>query len=701
MRIRASDYTPLGEPVDEVPLDLIRLWVARATRLPPIAPWFNGAQDLPESEPSIRKVHRFLGGPIEENAKAIDQMISALENREDLERGIIFENLRMLGRSLGLSAADLRILGFRIILRLSDALSTVMTELLRGWTDVALHNRLAFVLGLPLAVVERALDSDGALVTSRLLLISPALTDSLYEKTGLSAGLINAFVKRHRSARGLMSFLLDPSTAGRLTISDYPHLAREVTLTLEYLRAAAARRRKGVNVLLHGPPGTGKTELPKAICRELGWKLYDVKTSANNETLPTRAGSLDALVTVQRVLKRARRTAVLFDEVEESIGSSVDRQAESIHVKQFLNHFLESVSVPTFWITNHPDRICPAFMRRFDIVIAVDDPPRNVKRRVLLEALQGVNLPNPSWLDNQAQLNGLTPALITRLADVSRLAAKTGNVQFEDAFDTLRNQHFRAHGRTPFLHAPCAHLDHDFHAVNASIDLHELTASMRRVRNARLLFHGAPGTGKTAFAHALAEAIDRQLQVKHASDLLSPYLGSTEQNIRKAFFDATTNDSILLIDEADSFLQSRSGANRSWEITQVNEFLTQLERFEGLLICTTNLMTNLDNAASRRFDAKIEFMPLRPHQALRLFKELSRRCGLESIPSDHNLLERLSKLPALTPGDFATVARFSRLSQLRCIDRLFAALTEEQRYKPEPRRNPLGFIKDDLKYLHW
>ena len=75
--------------------------------------------------------------------------------------------------------------------------------------------------------------------------------------------------------------------------------------------------------------------------------------------------------------------------------------------------------------------------------------------------------------------------------------------------------------------------------------------------------------------------------VRRASDLLSCWVGATEQNIARAFEEARKDDAVLLIDEADSFLQDRRGAGHSWEVTQVNEVLTQMENFEGVFIATT------------------------------------------------------------------------------------------------------------------
>lgn len=86
------------------------------------------------------------------------------------------------------------------------------------------------------------------------------------------------------------------------------------------------------------------------------------------------------------------------------------------------------------------------------------------------------------------------------------------------------------------------------------------------------------------------------LLIKRASDLMSMWVGENEQNIALAFKEAEQDGALLLIDEVDSFLQDRRGAKNSWEVTLVNEMLTQMEAFSGVFIASTNLMDGLDQA---------------------------------------------------------------------------------------------------------
>jgi SpoVK/Ycf46/Vps4 family AAA+-type ATPase len=179
---------------------------------------------------------------------------------------------------------------------------------------------------------------------------------------------------------------------------------------------------------------------------------------------------------------------------------------------------------------------------------------------------------------------------------------------------------------------------------------------------------------------------------KRASDLLGKWVGDNEKNIAAAFAEAAREGALLLIDEADSLLHDRRKAQQSWQVSQVNELLTQIEVYDGLLVICTNLYEDLDAAALRRFDIRAEFRYLRSEQAVALLIECVDRHG---IPSDARTLaeaeQRLMRLDRLTPGDFQTVLRRGRLSPHASVVDFVAGLAEEQDAKRDHRSRPIGF----------
>ena len=205
-----------------------------------------------------------------------------------------------------------------------------------------------------------------------------------------------------------------------------------------------------------------------------------------------------------------------------------------------------------------------------------------------------------------------------------------------------------------------------------------------------LILWGPPGTGKTAFARWLADRIGIPLYTKRASDLISMWLGETEQNIARAFKQATDDGALLLIDEVDSFLQDRRNAQRSWEVSQVNELLIQMETFNGIFIASTNLMDSLDQAALRRFDLKVKFGFLKKDQAETLFLKHCEAAGFQE--PGPVLRNRLRSMDRLTPGDFAAVLRQNRFKALHGPEAMLAALEAEASLK-EGAKGTIGFIR--------
>jgi len=148
--------------------------------------------------------------------------------------------------------------------------------------------------------------------------------------------------------------------------------------------------------------------------------------------------------------------------------------------------------------------------------------------------------------------------------------------------------------------------------------------------DARILFYGPPGTGKTMTAASLAKSLKRQVLSFDCSKILSMYVGESEKNVRSIFdtyrdlTKKSKTEPILLLNEADQFLSSRlqgtaSSAEQSHNQMQ-NIFLEQMEKFEGVLIATTNLLENIDKAFSRRFEYKIEFKNPNKEQRKQLWK---------------------------------------------------------------------------------
>ena len=203
---------------------------------------------------------------------------------------------------------------------------------------------------------------------------------------------------------------------------------------------------------------------------------------------------------------------------------------------------------------------------------------------------------------------------------------------------------------------------YDLSVLNTSIPAQEIVEmvqnaivndrkSQGKEKGIRILFYGLSGAGKTNLAQYIADAIGKKLLCKNASDILGMLVGESEKNIAKAFEEAKKQNKILLFDEVDSFFRERSYASQGWEITQVNEFLTQMEKFEGIVICTTNFRSIMDKAMQRRFHIMVEFKALKDEGVESLLGKY-----FPQFDFNEEDIRRISRFQSATPGDFGNLS---------------------------------------------
>jgi SpoVK/Ycf46/Vps4 family AAA+-type ATPase len=406
----------------------------------------------------------------------------------------------------------------------------------------------------------------------------------------------------------------------------------------------------------------------------------------------------------QVFLKGGQHVALLFDEVEDVFPPLSSDTAQlmarldaadgfvggSVSGKAWVNQILETNPVPVIWITNRIEQIDPAFRRRFQYHLELKSPPPGAREALVSRALEGVAV-SAGFAGRLAERRGLTPAQIRTAVRFARLAGEGDAVealierQLVNADKALGG--VRGHGFRPLA----THYDPSLLNIESRFPVPRIVEALRRRGAGCLCFYGLPGSGKTALAEHIARELQRPLLVRLASDLMSKFVGETEQNMARMFAEAEAEQAVLLLDEADSFLRSRKRAERHYEVSEVNEMLACMERYAGVFICTTNLFDDLDEAALRRFAFKIAFHALTPAQRERMYAAEA-LAGAEPSAEQR---ARLARLDLLTPGDFAAVQRQAEiLGAALDGDEFLAQLEAEHRLKPEVRqRRGIGFVR--------
>jgi SpoVK/Ycf46/Vps4 family AAA+-type ATPase len=498
-------------------------------------------------------------------------------------------------------------------------------------------------------------------------------------------------------ANSLYERYLKPVTRSDYLLESFPIRENERALCRALLGGKAP-----VQLLLHGSEGTGKTEFAKALVLDSGKLPYILDRSEGD-----RSNNLVRLTMAQAALP-AEKSVIIVDEADGMLDGGrlwfADLMLGDKEEKARINTFLDQARCPVIWIVNSIDGVQPSTKRRFAFSVEFKPLKPGILADRVVVALEHINISDrvKKYAAEMASSRKLTGAAITNLCTTLEELAKS-KVE-EDTMVDYVSVLFSANstlvsGKLPKENKIDSAYDvgilnvsmetrRIIGAVNHALEKPAGTAGCREERSSlRILFHGLPGTGKTEFARFIARESGRKLDIRRSSDILSPYVGIAEKNIASMFNDAEESGNILLIDEADAFLYNRGKARRSWEITQVDEFLTQMEDYRGVLICTTNMLDSMDQAVIRRFQIKTEFLPLDRAGTEKLLAGF-----FPSISFDFDLLQLLAIHGPYVPGDFNVVKGLctTLLEDEITPEFVIDALIGESRHR-QKREKQIGF----------
>ena len=374
-------------------------------------------------------------------------------------------------------------------------------------------------------------------------------------------------------------------------------------------------------ILLHGPPGVGKTFFARAIAGEYGMSLMHVSTGDLVASLV--GGSA-------RNIEKAFETALQnlpcllffdeFDSVAQRRDNTPDQESRRT-VNQLLTSleaYRDERELLVMAATNSIEHLDPAVIRpgRFDRHIRIDLPDAAARRAIFVAELDERPAARPIDLEGLvARTEGMTPAAIAKIVDtaaleVFRKATQTGErLELDTAHLLAAVERYGGQDRPTVEHWSWDSL---ILADEIKAQLQQLQSVIEDPESAKrfgidpptgLLLAGPPGTGKTTVAKVLAAQARASFYPISGADVISKWVGDSERNIRQLFERARENrPSIVFIDEIDA-IAGRRGESLGVHDSHVNQLLAEIDGLAGqrgvFVVGATNRPDQLDPALLR------------------------------------------------------------------------------------------------------
>jgi len=618
------------------------------------------------------EIFNFLNINIEDSSEKeiLKQLHMKYENvKQNLVPVLLDKNLNKLSKIIKLNDYEKAVLKFLIILESEAVLKEIVSYFGSELNIFQVKLILSKILDIDINIIDKTISIDSLLIRSALVEIDKYRAGYFYDKLSIinQSFAENMIFSNIDILEMFKEYIKSLKNISKLNLNDYSYLQNDINNLLNFLKKTS-----NANILLYGLAGTGKTELAKLLATILNKKIYEI-SYLDEIYNPIKANIRLKNYKFAQYLFKDSNVILLYDEAEDIFDTHIQKE-----YKAWINRNLEESFVSTIWISNNIQFTDIAILRRFDYILEIPIPSKKIKKAIIKKY---ANLSN-KIIKKLSSHKYLSPGVISKAISVWQKTNSSEEELIRIINHTLKAQGYKKIAKKSKKNKSKQKSDlpnfYDIKFINSDIDIENLVKGLKSFPQSNICIYGISGTGKSAFGKYIAKKLNKKFIIKKGSDLLSVFVGGTEKNIANAFKEAQKKDAILIFDEVDTFLQDRKSAMRSWEISQVNEMLTQMEEFNGIFIATTNLMDNLDKASLRRFDIKMEFKPLKPTQIKDLTKSILKELKIE-IKKD--FLNKIANLDNLTFGDFNTIIRQHKINPITSIDDFYQRLLQELKVK--------------------
>lgn len=559
-------------------------------------------------------------------------------------------------------------------------------------------NLASVATGLTVVEIRKSLRKNG-------LLVSSGIIDSI-DHTGRSFISIDDSIAEYLtglSDSSIVEKYIRPDRGSRLKLSDFSIPAEDSSIIGDLLKSGHP-----CNILLYGIPGTGKTEFARSIAVESNDRVYSVRYGDSGLTGGYDSDSRLLALRVAINTVSDNGGILIVDEADFLLNTIFRFSGNGMLEKGWLNDLLDNSKARIIWITNRIGEMEESTLRRFSYSLCFKKFNKDQRISVWNNLLKRNPLKkniSPELIAELSQKYEVNAgAIASSVAALKQISVNRdlNPGEIKPLLENLLTKHsVLINGDIKKKNRLVELTDkYDLRFLNTDADITSVVSSAKRfnelnkqnsiMNSMNLLLWGESGAGKTEFAKYLASQTGMGLIIKRASDLMDMWVGSTEKYICQAFREAEEKRSILFIDEADTFFGARENARASWEVSQTNEFFVQMENFNGILVCCTNLLEIFDTAAMRRFNWKIRFSPVLSAMRVPLYEKYFAQ---GASPLTQKQKRRISSIEMLTPGHVKAVSqrRFFAEDEIPDHDSIIDEVEREASYMKIRSPKKAGF----------